>query len=98
MPPPHRPYGDPQVTRDLADLVVTGEPPGGLQTQPLAPLPPGGRVPAPLRIPPAPAYDSTRPASLPPTARNYEFNLAIGEGTQSRALWAAPTACCPHAM
>ena len=51
MPPPHRPRGDPQVARDLADPVTAGEPPGGLQPQPLPPLLLGGRVPAPLRIP-----------------------------------------------
>src|SRR5207244_4415375 len=51
VPPPHRPLGHPQVLRDLTDLVAAGEPPGGLQPQPLTPLLLGGRIPAPLRIP-----------------------------------------------
>ena len=51
VPPPHRTFRDPQVMRDLADRVAAGEPPGGLQPQPLTPLLLGGRVPAPLRIP-----------------------------------------------
>ena len=51
VPPPHRPFGDPQVVRDLADPVAAGEPPRGLQPQPLTPLLLGGRIPAPLRIP-----------------------------------------------
>ena len=50
-PPPHRPFRDPQVMRDLTDRVTAGEPPGGLQPQPLAPLLLSGRVPASLRIP-----------------------------------------------
>ena len=54
VPPPHRPLGDPQVVCDLADLLAAGEPLSGLQPEPLAPLLPGGRVPAPLRIPHAP--------------------------------------------
>src|SRR5437763_1599273 len=54
MPPPHRPLGDPQVMRDLADRVAPGEPLSCLQPQPLTPLLLGGRVPAPLRIPHAP--------------------------------------------
>jgi hypothetical protein len=48
---PHRPFGDPQVARDLINRVAAGEPPGGLQPQLLTPLLLGGRVPAPLRIP-----------------------------------------------
>jgi hypothetical protein len=40
--------------RDLADRVAAGEPPGGLQPQPLTPLLLGGRIPAPLRIPHVP--------------------------------------------
>ena len=51
VPPPHRPFGDPQVSCDLADPIAAGEPPGGLQPQPLTPLLLGGRVPASLRIP-----------------------------------------------
>ena len=51
LPPPHRAFRDPQVMRDLADLVAAGEPPGGLQPQPLPPLLLSGRIPAPLRIP-----------------------------------------------
>ena len=54
MPPPHRPLGDPQVMRDLADRVAPGEPFSCLQPQPLSPLLLGRRVPAPLRIPHAP--------------------------------------------
>jgi hypothetical protein len=54
MPPPHRPLGDPQVVRDLADRITPGEPLSCLQPQPLAPLLLGGRVPAPLRVPHAP--------------------------------------------
>jgi integrase len=53
-PPPHRPFSDPQVIRDLADRVAAGEPPGSLQPQPLTPLLLGGRIPAPLRIPHTP--------------------------------------------
>src|SRR5882757_9856248 len=51
VPPPHRPLGHPQVAGDLTDRVAAGEPPGGLQPQPLTALLLGGRVPAPLRIP-----------------------------------------------
>jgi len=51
VPPPHRTRRDPQVICDLVDLTVGGEPPGGLQPQPLMPLLLAGRVPAPLRIP-----------------------------------------------
>jgi len=51
VPAPHRPLGDPQIVRDLADRVAAGEPPGGLQPQPLPPLLLSGRIPAPLRIP-----------------------------------------------
>ncbi len=51
VPPPHRPSGDPQVVRDLIDLIAPGEPPGSLQPQPLPPLLLGGRIPAPLCIP-----------------------------------------------
>jgi hypothetical protein len=48
--PPPAPRS-PEVVRDLIDRVAAGEPPGGLQPQPLTPLLLGGRVPAPLRIP-----------------------------------------------
>ena len=51
VPPPHRPFGDPQVPRDLADPVAAGEPPGGFQPQALTPLLLGGGIPASLRIP-----------------------------------------------
>src|SRR5207247_80369 len=43
--------GHPQVAGDFTDRVAAGEPPGGLQPQPLTALLLGGRVPAPLRIP-----------------------------------------------
>ena len=43
-----------QVVRDLAYLVTTSGPPGGLEPQLFAPLLLGERVPAPLRIPHAP--------------------------------------------
>jgi hypothetical protein len=65
VPPPHRTFRDPQVIRDLADRVAAGEPPGGLQPQPLPPLLLSGRIPAPLRIPhtpvirPKPAHVTT---------------------------------------
>jgi hypothetical protein len=51
VPPPHRPFSDPQVSRDLTDRIAAGEPPGGFQPQPLAPLLLGGGIPASLRIP-----------------------------------------------
>ena len=51
VPPPHRPWRDPQVMRDLINPVAAGEPPGGLQPQPLTPLLLGGGIPATLRIP-----------------------------------------------
>src|SRR5439155_2028224 len=51
VPAPHRALGDPQVVRDLADLVAAGEPSGRLHPQPLPALLLSGRVPAPLRIP-----------------------------------------------
>jgi hypothetical protein len=50
-PPPHRPFGDPQVVRDPLDPLAAREPPGGLQPQLLTPLLLGGRIPATLRIP-----------------------------------------------
>ena len=65
VPPPHRPFSDPQVARDLIDLIAAGEPPGGLHPQLLTPLLLGGRVPAPLRVPhtpvirPKPAHVTT---------------------------------------
>jgi len=62
MPAPDRPFGDPQVVRDLADHIATGEPPGCCQPQPLAPLLLGGRVPAPLRIPHASVIRPPRPS------------------------------------
>ncbi len=62
MPAPDRPFGDPQVVRDLADRIATGEPPGCCQPQPLAPLLLGGRVPAPLRIPHASVIRPPRPS------------------------------------
>jgi hypothetical protein len=40
--------------RDFIEIVAAGEPPGGLQPQPVAPLLLGGRLPAPLRIPHTP--------------------------------------------
>ena len=45
--PPHRPRRDPQVPCDLIDPDSPGEPPGGLQSQPLQP---SGHIPATLRI------------------------------------------------
>src|SRR5262249_1282833 len=51
MPSSHRPFGDPQVVRDLIDPVAPGEPFGCMQPQPLAPLLLSRRVPATLRIP-----------------------------------------------
>ena len=72
VPPPHRPFGDPHVVRDLRDRVAAGEPPGGLQPQPLTPLLLGGRIPAPLRIPhalvirPQPADVTTRALRVNP--------------------------------
>src|SRR5438045_3913792 len=45
VPAPHRPLGHPQIVRDLADRVAAGEPPGGLQPQPLPPLLLSGRIP-----------------------------------------------------
>jgi hypothetical protein len=51
VPPPHRPFGDPQVVRDLADHLAAGEPVRGLQPQPFTPLLLSGRIPATLRIP-----------------------------------------------
>src|SRR4029077_15201244 len=54
MPPPHRPFRDPQVVRDLANRVAAGEALSSLQPQPLTPLLLGGGVPAPLPIPHAP--------------------------------------------
>jgi hypothetical protein len=53
-PSPHRPFGDPQVMRDLADPLAASEPPGRFQPQSLPPLLLGRHVPAPLRIPHAP--------------------------------------------
>jgi hypothetical protein len=44
------PGGDPQVAGDLTDHITAGEPLGGLQPQPLPPLLPGGRVPAPREM------------------------------------------------
>jgi hypothetical protein len=55
------PLGDPQIVGDLADRVATGEPPGCIQPQPLAPPLLGGRVPAPLRIPHASVIRQPRP-------------------------------------
>jgi len=60
--PPRR---DPQVVCDLADPVAAGEPPGGLQPQPLPPLLLGGRVPAPLRVPHTRSYARNQPTSRP---------------------------------
>jgi hypothetical protein len=72
MPPPHRTLGDPQVVRDLAGLVAAGEPPGGLQPQPLAPLLPGGRVPEPanrmLRLTSAASGNPQFPTAMPRNA------------------------------
>src|SRR5438477_7390027 len=46
VPAPHRALGDPQVVRDLADLVAAGEPSGRLHPQPLPALLLSRRVPA----------------------------------------------------
>jgi hypothetical protein len=64
-PPPHRPFGEPQVVRDLADRVATGEPVRGLQPQPFTPLLLSGRIPATLRIPHAPVNARNHPTSRP---------------------------------
>jgi hypothetical protein len=66
-PPADRPFGDPQVPRDLADAVAAGEPPAGLQPQPLPPLLFGGRVPATLRIPHIPVI-RRQPPDIDPHA------------------------------
>jgi hypothetical protein len=43
--------GSPGTSADLADPIAAGEPPGGLQPQPLPPFLLGGGVPASLPIP-----------------------------------------------
>ena len=55
-------FRDPQVVCDLVECVAAGEPPGGLQSQPLPPLR-SGRVPAPLRVPHAPVI-GPRPSGV----------------------------------
>jgi len=48
--PGPRPFGDPQVVRDLLDHIAAGEPFGCLKPYLLAPLLLGGRVPAPPHL------------------------------------------------
>src|SRR5205814_9906958 len=63
--PPHRPSGDPQVGRTLADRIAAGKPARGLQPQRLPPLLLSGRIPATLRIPHAPVIRPQPPDVTP---------------------------------
>src|SRR5690242_16202831 len=68
--------------RDLADRVAAGEPPGGLQPQPLTPLLLSGCIPAPLRIP---HVSVIRPR--PPDVTTL---------SSTSSVWLAPTPHCRH--
>ena len=68
-PPPHRPFRDPQVMRDLADRVAAGEPPGGLQPQPLPPLLLAGVYPPRCAYRILRSYAHSQPTSRPRVLR-----------------------------
>ena len=87
VPPPHRPYGDPQVICDLVDHIAGGEPPGGLQPQPLTPLLLGGRIPAPLRIPHTSVIRPQPPRRHDPISTSSSW---LGHDAQHRAANCLP--------
>ncbi len=70
--PPHRPFGDPQVVRDLLDRVTAGEPPGGP-----GPLLPGRPLPAPLRIPHIRSYARSSGAHRPDMGSHGKRKLRV---------------------